>query len=451
MITGGWSSPLETLDTEISQREYEGFIISDEVKRLRKSLDASSPEEAFERVYCVLESAEMNPDFGYVQPYSLEAIRAVRPARECRRFAFDSSKEVLIDKFKGAWTFRAAGCALGKPVESWSRIAIKDMLLERGEWPLDDYFSLKPRSDAKAPLPWCHLSCRENISFMEPDDDIHYTLIALHVLEKHGFSFRWFDIANAWNSCLPYNAVCTAETQAILNYNMRVPRCGAWRADEFTTPEFTSGNSNPYREWIGAQIRADGFGYACPGNPELASELAWRDASWTHRANGIYGEMFIAAVTAAAFSGSSFDFLISAGLGEIPQRSRLAGDILWTCSAVKRNPDWEGFMDEFDVRFKGMSGVHTNNNCSIVVMALYYGGGDPEKTISIAVSAGLDTDCNGATAGSIAGICRGFAASPKRLASKLNDTIEPNVFGFSRVSMSSLAERQYSLLEKNDK
>ena len=45
------------------------------------------------------------------------------------------------------------------------------------------------------------------------------------------------------------------------------------------------------------------MGYACPGRPALAAELAWRDASWTHRRTGIYGEMYVAAVIALVAFG----------------------------------------------------------------------------------------------------------------------------------------------------
>ena len=48
---------------------------------------------------------------------------------------------------------------------------------------------------------------------MEPDDDIHYSLIGLKVLEARGPEFCWHDVADCWNSSLPYNAICTAETR----------------------------------------------------------------------------------------------------------------------------------------------------------------------------------------------------------------------------------------------
>ncbi|MCE2426235.1 MAG: hypothetical protein J4F45_14280 [Pseudomonadales bacterium] len=59
---------------------------------------------------------------------------------------------------------------------------------------------------------------------MEPDDDIHYTLVALRVLEEFGPDFTWRNMATVWNTSLPYYAICTAEAQAIMNYNNAVPR-----------------------------------------------------------------------------------------------------------------------------------------------------------------------------------------------------------------------------------
>jgi len=47
-------------------------------------------------------------------------------------------------------------------------------------------------------------------------------------------------------------------------------------------------------------LRAGADGAACPGRPALAAELAWRDATLTHRKTGVYAAMFVAAALACA-------------------------------------------------------------------------------------------------------------------------------------------------------
>jgi hypothetical protein len=225
----------------------------------------------------------------------------------------DVPADELPDRLHGAWTGRAAGCALGKPVEMLGmfgkegqsgRACIKDLLTLRHDWPLHDYIA--GGADPAAAGLFCPLSWRENIAFLEADDDIHYSLVALHVLERFGDRFEWVNIADTWNELLPYASICTAETLAILNYNLCTSRKRVARGIRGeVTPEFTRRHNNPYREWVGAQIRADVWGYACAGEPERAAALAWRDASWTHTANGIYTAMMFAAMTAAAFGDVS--------------------------------------------------------------------------------------------------------------------------------------------------
>jgi ADP-ribosylglycohydrolase len=457
-MIAAWESPLAQLKAEIVQREYEGYIvpewIREQVGRLNDFAEQTNREQ-IGRLYEELNRLDRDPQFPFVQPNDLEAIRSQRPDGP-RVLQSDFPEDQLREKLHGAWTGRFMGVAVGKPVEGLGmrghggmagRAAIKSHLQALGEWPLSDYFSGRDAGDG-IELPKVK-SLRETISYMEPDDDVHYTLIGLKVLEDHGPDFSWHNVADTWNSALPYNAICTAEAQAILNYNMRTPRTKRRSSlAMWTTPNFTRMYANPYREWIGAQIRADGWAYCAAGNPELAAELAYRDACWTHTANGIYGEMFFAAIIAAAFVESDLGRLIEIGLSEIPANSKLAHAIRTALRWFDECDDWEAFMDRLDDEFAGMSPVHTVNNALIVLMALYYGETAPERSICTSVMGALDTDCNGATAGSVVGIINGRRGLPSHLADKLNDTVKPRVFGFEETTMSELAERTLEVVSR---
>ena len=85
--------------------------------------------------------------------------------------------------------------------------------------------------------------------------------------------------------------------------------------------------------------------------------------------------------------------------------------------------------------------VHTINNALNVVLALLYGDGDFSKSICIAVMCGWDTDCNGATVGSILGAMRGASGIPSRWTSPLNDTVRSDVLGYHESRISDLAAR----------
>ena len=230
-----------------------------------------------------------------------------------------------------------------------------------------------------------------------------------------------------------------------MNYNNAVPRIARSR---WVTPEYTSTNRNPYREWIGAQIRADGWGYACAGNPELAAEFAYRDACWTHRANGIYGEMMFAAIMAAAFIVSDPVELVNIGLSEIPQNCKLAEACRAALSQVPACQDFHDFMDWVEAHYGDLNGVHTVNNALVVIGSVIFGQMDFHQSICSSVEGGWDTDCNGATCGSIVGAASGARGLNSSLVAPLNDTIRPSVIGFQEVSMSELAERTLKVQQK---
>ena len=75
------------------------------------------------------------------------------------------------------------------------------------------------------------------------------------------------------------------------------------------------------------------------------------------------------------------------------------------------------------------------------VFDLLYGEGDFGRTICLAVQGGLDTDCNGATAGSIAGVMLGAAALPAKWIGPLHNRVLSMVAGFTDSRLSDLADR----------
>jgi hypothetical protein len=167
----------------------------------------ASPDPA--ALWTELQAAPRREDFPFHEPSDLPGIRAARAAGP-RRQARTCSDEVLRDRLLGAWLGRCCGCALGKPVELFmgparglsSRERIKAYLQQTGpgEYPLRDYFSraaAKPGGDSLI----CSASCRENLAFMESDDDIRYTVIGPRVLLGKGADFTTGDVAEPGSTC----------------------------------------------------------------------------------------------------------------------------------------------------------------------------------------------------------------------------------------------------------
>jgi len=420
---------------EIRQREEEGCDVSEARSDLAEieSKDSSTLKAIMEK----LSKLKPNPDFPYKEPSDLANIRNERPNGP-RKIATDLSDKELLNKIHGGWLGRCAGCLLGKPVEGLSKEQIEKWLKIADAYPLNDYFPPLPNLPREV-AEWLRSRVsrlevlRGHIDHMVRDDDIDYTIMNLHILETRGFKFTTVDIGDAWLNNLPFLRVYTAERAAYRNL-----------VNGLTPPE-TATYMNPYREWIGAQIRADIWGYVAPGMPEYGAELAYRDARLSHVKNGIYGEMFISAMISAAFTTNDVEEIINIGLSEIPVESRLSEAVKDVIAWRKKYSDWRESWRRINEKYGNYHGVHTINNAALVLLGLLYGEGNFERSITISVMGGWDTDCNGATVGSILGVMLGADRLPKKWIDPLNDRVESFVTGYNNSRISGLAKRTFSL------
>jgi ADP-ribosylglycohydrolase len=202
---------------------------------------------------------------------------------------------------------------------------------------------------------------------------------------------------------------------------------------------------NPYREWIGAQIRADFWGWVSPAQPFRAAEFAWRDASLSHVQNGMYGEIFFAAAIASSFKYDNVNSIVSEALSFIPSHSRFAEAIRFVLSIPIQEQSWDNTIDLLYQKFGMYHWVHTINNAALVVAALLSSKGDYERAICNVVMGGWDTDSNGATVGSIMGTMLGAKKLPSKWISPLNNKIRSSMKGFDNSLLSDLAKRTAKL------
>ncbi|MFL2495884.1 MAG: ADP-ribosylglycohydrolase family protein [Porticoccaceae bacterium] len=425
------------IKAELKQRAEEGCDTTEITERITVALQGKDNNDDIYQLYEDLIALPIEKTFPYVEPSDLKSIQAQRPSG-VRDLKIDWNSERIYDQIYGAWLGRAAGCVLGKPVEGWPKERIDKYLKDHNIDILDNYLPF----DEKV-LPGVHkVSTRGNINFMPRDDDMDYVIIGLLALEKRGIKTSARTIANTWVDRLPFNVVYTAEECAYRNFVNSI-----W-------PPLSGTHRNPFREWIGAQIRADVFGYVTPGLPEIGAKLAFNDASISHDKNGIYGEMFVAAMLSAAFKLESVKEIINAGLAEIPENCRLAEAVKDTMHWCETLPTWELVWEKINESVGHYHGVHTINNAALVVMGLYFGEDNFEKGIVCTVRGGWDTDCTGATVGSILGLRLGAKNLPSKWISPLNDRLKSVVRDENDNKISELAKRTLSvaktILEEKD-
>jgi ADP-ribosylglycohydrolase len=424
--------PLNTHDLvedEIDQRRVTGHDVSDVAARLG-GLEVVD-EAALRSLYTDVLALEQQAAWPYDEPSQLDRILALLPDDR----PLPGREVDVADRIHAGWLGRIAGCNVGKPVEGgtgvhWPTARIREYLELAGAYPLLDYIPaldpMPPGFVFKANWPG---TTRGNVRGSARDDDIDFAILGLLLIERHGIDLRPEDVAAAWLTFLPFQQVFTAERAVYRNIVRGIPVRSAATVD------------NPYREWIGALIRADIFGWVYPGRPRAAAILSHRDASLSHVSNGIYGEMWAAALVSCAFVATSARDAVERSLDHVPPTSRLAEAVRDVLTMHAAGDTWEMALAGIQARYGRYAWVHAVNNAAIITAGLLWGDGDPARTIGLTVMGGWDTDSNGATAGSVVGVLGGTASLPRHLVDPLEDRTRSALFGFDHSRISELADR----------
>ena len=433
----GWDLYSADFRVEYQQLLDEGRNV-EKYKNLVSEINALPPtrerEVATEAVAALMFAEPVRDGYAFYEPSGLDEIRSSRKPSGVR-LPEVCDKSALQSKIRGAWLGRIAGCLLGKPYEGIRTKELNLVLKATGNFPLSRYTLQSELTEELYEQVQFQLRDHcwaDTVECAPADDDTNYTVMAAtQILEKYGRDFSPCDVLHTWVECQPKAAYCTAERVAYINFINGYE------------PPGSAVHKNPYREWIGAQIRADYYGYINPADPEAAADMAWRDASISHVKNGIYGEMFVAAMLAAAAVCDDVKTVILCGLAEIPQQSRLYAEIMEIMNLYdtgKTAGDCASLIHERYDENTMHGWCHTLSNAMIVVMSLLYGGKDYGKSICMAVGCGFDTDCNGATVGSIVGMMIGEAGIPPEWTKPFGETLQTRIFGTEYITVDKLCE-----------
>lgn len=282
---------------------------------------------------------------------------------------------------------KVIGVYLGRPFEGWSKQRIQE------KW---GTITRYVHEDLEKPL-------------VVSDDDISGTLAFVRALSDSGlyektpadfFGDTWLNYLIPHQTILWWANMCqsTEHTAYIrLKQGYRSPESGSMKL-----------NGKEVSEQIGAQIFIDAFGMVAPGDPALAAELAGKAARVSHDGEAVYAAQVVAAMVSIAFVEKDINKALDRAIGFIPQDSLIAQVHRDVRNWAKKYPDWNDTFEKIAEHYgyeKFGGGCHVIPNHAVMVMAWAYGGNDFYKTMSIVCSAGWDTDCNAANAGTVSALC----------------------------------------------
>jgi ADP-ribosylglycohydrolase len=271
-----------------------------------------------------------------------------------------------------------------------------------------------------------------------PNDDLDLQLVWLKMMEEQGLDPSVRTFAEYW-----------------ARYAKRYP----WNEYGFFMRNFSRGLRPPvagcfenyFVDEMGSPIRSEIWACLHPGDPQAAAKMAWRDSALDHAGGeGMFGEMFWAAVQAAAFVENEPELLIRIGLNMIPLSSHIARAIREAVWCHENGLGWGIARERIAGRFGHIQPCNAVPNHGFIVIGWLYGA-DFGDCLCKAVNCGYDTDCTGATLGALLGILHGTSGIPEKWIRPVGEEIKLHKFTGNcdpPRTVSDLTDRTVKLAER---
>ena len=303
------------------------------------------------------------------------------------------------DKLKGCWWGKIAGGTLGAPFEG-----------KRGAFDINYYLQKNPAG--------------------VPNDDLDLQLVALKACEVYHNKVDAHILGEYWLSLVSSSISEYGSTKNNLRNRILAPLSGRYNNE--------CKNSNA------AFIRSELWACLCAGNPDVAVRYALEDAILDHCDEGVYGEIFCAAIESYAFIESDIDKLIDRALGFIPKDSDTTKAVECVRNSYRNGKTWKEARYELLSTVPGSFGIcyssaalseedkklpesamfyDAPSNVALGVLGLLYGEGSFERTLCISAGCGEDGDCTCGFAGAVMGIILGYDALPREWIEPLGERI----------------------------
>ena len=384
----------------------------------------------------------LREDWRYVEPLDWPDIENEMDKERSAEISQNANPKDLSKKAEAAFLSSVLGCILGKPIEvAPSLEELKKAGVSCGEWPISDFISEKFL--AALGRGGCKDCTKGNISYVAADDDLHYSIMGMINLENYGLDLDLDGVKNTWlnHQCLNFVFGPERYLLACVGVN-HLHEEGKHENDGYY---LKWGNIfNPGTELCGAAIRADAYGYAFPGKPDLAAKYAFIDASFSHRRTGVYSAMFIAAAIALMFQAEDPLRAFEGALKFVPQRSRFFHNTKLCLEYVKTSASFDDAYQKIHHRFIDYWSCHIYQEIGTLINTLRYAEGIWDGVCK-QVMQGNDTDSFGCTAGSLLGVFFGYDKLPFEKLALFNDEIKVSLASFHEHSLSALARRMGEL------